>query len=263
MRRAASTFARRARTAGPAAVATVVLLAGLAAAPAARPDTSDFEARLELYRNDTLTGEMSFRLASDARGWTMSTETQGTHGLARFLGLREHSVGEGDWVGEAPRPLRYERTVKAVRTLRWTADFDWTDGVVETVWPDGEATLELEPGVLDESAVGLVIRAGLARGEDEWRLRLVDEEKIEDAHFRSLGAQRLQTALGCLRVYVVEKVRRPQSTRYTRTWYAADHAFAPVLLEHGKTGGDAIEGRVVALTIEGAPVATAPDCAEP
>jgi hypothetical protein len=221
---------------------------------------ADFETRLELLRNGKLTGEMLFKMTTADGRWTMQSETKGTKGLAWFLGLHENSTGEGDWQDGSPRPLRYERNVSAIKHMHWAADFDWARGIVHTVYPDGESDLELQPGVLDESAVGLRIRAGLARGEDEWFLDMVDEEKIEHAHFRVSSVEMLDTALGCMRTHVVEKVRGEGSKRYTRTYYAENHDFAPVLIEHGKQGGDHIEGRVVSLTLDGQPVETAAGC---
>lgn len=227
---------------------------GAAAQPA------DFEARLELWRNGKLTGESVFRFVNEGERWTMQSETRGTKGLAWLIRLHENSTGEGDWQDGAPRPLRYERDVHAIKHMRWTADFDWQRGVVHTVYPDGESDLELEPGVVDELAMGLLIRAGLARGESEWTFRQVDEDEIEEAPFRAEPPREVQTPLGCMRVVVVDKVRAPDSKRYTRTYYAADHQFAPVLVEHGKQGKEHIEGRVVALTIDGEPVEAGPDC---
>jgi len=234
----------------------VLLIPSLAIAE--RP--TDFEARLELSRNDKVMGELTFTFTSANGQWTMASATTGTRGLAKFLGLRENSTGEGDWDGSVPRPLHYERNVRAIKKMHWSADFDWDNGMVHTVYPKGESTLALEPGVLDESAIGLLVRAGLARGEDEWRFRLVDEDEIEDAHFRTRSVEAVQTPLGCMNVHIVEKVRGEGNTRYTRTFYADDHDFVPVLMQHGQEGGNHIEGRVISLSINGETVEPGPDC---
>ena len=229
-------------------------LTGLADRPA------DFEARLELYRNGKLNGETVFKLETLDGRWAMHSSTQGTKGVASWIGLKEQSTGEGDWHEGLPRPLRYDRNVKAVVTREWTAEFDWENEVVNTVYPDGASTLELEPGVVDEMGLALTIRLGLRNGETEWRLRQVDEDEIEDAHFRVSEVKSVDTPLGCMQTHVVEKVRGEGSSRYTRTYYASEHDFAPVLIEHGKRGGDAVEGRVISLTVNGKKVAAVPAC---
>ena len=57
-----------------------------------------------------------------------------------------------------------------------------------------------------------------------------------------------------------EKIRRAGSTRYTRTYYARDHHFVPVMIEHGKTDGDHLESRLKSLEIGGKKVSRGPDC---
>ena len=223
---------------------------------------ADFETRLELYRNGKLAGETMFKLDSNDGRWIMASETKSTRGLTSWIGLRENSTGEGDWHEGRPRPLRYDRNVKAIVTMKWSADFDWANGIVRTEYPDGESTLELEPGVVDETALALTIRQGLKNGEDDWFLRQVDEDEIENAHFRVSAVKAVQTPLGCMRTHVVEKVRGAESKRYTRTYYADDHDFVPVLVEHGKQGDEHVEGRVIALTVDGKPVAAGPDCVQ-
>ncbi len=212
---------------------------------------ADFEARLEVHRNGKLFGEMQFRLATEGGHWTMHNKTEGTRGLASWIGLEESSTSEGDWYQGQPRPLRFERTVHAIKKMHWSTTFDWPNATAHTVYPDGESTVALEPGVLDEQSIGLVIRQGLGRGEDEWFLRQVDEDEIEETHFKVMSVEAVRTQLGCFRTYVVEKIRAATSKRYTRTWYAADYAFVPIRMEHGKQDEEHIEGQVIALTLNG------------
>ena len=221
---------------------------------------ADFEAILELHRNGKLSGETRFSLETRDGRWLMSSETKGTKGVLSWIGFQESSTGKGDWHDGEPRPLSYERNVKAVITRTWSADFDWESMRVQTIYPDGESTLELEPGVVDEMALALTIRKGLRSGENEWHLRQVDEDEIEDAHFRVSDTKAMETPLGCMRTHVVEKVRAASSKRYTRTYYATDHDFAPVLIEHGKQGDEHVEGRVISLTLNGSPVTVEPNC---
>jgi hypothetical protein len=125
---------------------------------------------------------------------------------------------------------------------------------------DGESMLELQPGVIDENAIGLSIRTGLLRGEDDWRLRVVDEDEIEEEHFAVREVERIQTALGCFEAYRVDKIRDPSSKRYTRTWYAKDLEFVPIRVEHGKQGDEHVESRLIEMNLDGRSVTKGPDC---
>ncbi|MDT8321200.1 MAG: DUF3108 domain-containing protein [Xanthomonadales bacterium] len=223
---------------------------------------SDFTAQLEVFRNGKLLGESTVEFSSHDGEWTMSRETRGTRGLARFIGLHESSRTTGDWAGGAPRPLHFERTLRVFRKTHWLAEFDWQAGVVHSVYPDGESTLKLEPGIIDESSIDLVVRSGLQQGESEWFLQVVDEEEIEHQHFKTLTTQALQTHLGCMITKKVEKIRDETSKRYTRTFYAADHDYVPVFMVHGKKDGEHLETRLVSLSVAGVNVEPGADCPE-
>jgi len=238
------------------AVTTALWLLLSPLALADRP--ADFEARLEFARNGKVLGEMTFEFDSSEDRWAMHSETKGR--IAKVVPFSERSRGEGDWQEDRPRPLHYERAVRAVVSRDWVADFDWSEGVVHSVHPDGESTLDLSPGVVDETALGLIIRAGLGRGEEEWFLDLLDEDEIDRVHFRVSAVKAVQTPLGCMEVAVVEKVRGKESKRYTRTYYAVDHDYVPVLIEHGKLDEDHNEGRVIALSVDGKAVKAGADC---
>jgi hypothetical protein len=242
-------------------LANVCLAASLilpATGMAAKPP--DFKVAMDMFRNGKLMAETTFTFTSRDEQWTMQSETVGLKGLARLIGLEERSFSRGDWQEGVPRPLNFERNVKAIKTMRWTAEFDWSGGEVRSVYPDGESLLGVEPGVVDESTLGMLIRLGLEHGEDEWFLQVLDEDEIEQQHYRSRPAERIETALGCVTVYAVEKIRRAGSTRYTRTYHARDHAFVPVFIEHGKKDGDHLESRLKTLEIDGKTVSAGPDC---
>lgn len=217
-------------------------------------------ARLDLVRNGKMIGETTFVIRSDGEQWRMESSSRGTKGLARFIGLDESSFSEGDWHGDEARPVRFERELSAIKSYRWSATFDWEAGTVHSVHPDGENDLPLEAGVVDQTALGLVIQWGLVRGETEWALRVLDEDEIEDQLFRVITEEPVQTGLGCLDAVRVDKIRAAESKRYTRTWYARDYNFAPVRIEHGKEGGDRFESRLQELVLENEAVPRRPDC---
>lgn len=239
------------------AMLSILALAGTAVAAPPSP----FEAGFEFHRNGKLIGESRFRFDVEDGNWVMSTETEGTKGLARLLGLEESSESRGDWSDGGPRPLGFQQTVKvAVKNIETRADFDWEAGTVHSVHEDGETDLDLVPGVLDPVSAGLAIRAGLARNETEWRLTLVDEDELEEQLFRLAGSESLDTKLGCLETRRVDRIRGPESTRYTQTWYAVAHDWVPVKVAHGKTDGDRMESHLVSLELDGVPVERGAPC---
>ena len=230
------------------------------ALPALAKPPQDFKASLELSRNGKPMGESTFSMSSTDDGWTMNSHTRGTRGLARLVGLDEQSESHGDWDGGSARPLAFERNVKHIKREHWDAQFDWEAGTVKSVHPDGENLIELKNNTVDESTLGLRIRMGLARGREEWKLNVLDEDEIEVQTFRLASVEPLQTALGCVTAHRVDKIRHASSTRYTRQYYAEEFGFVPVLIEHGKTDGDHLESRIVSLELGGESVEALPDC---
>jgi len=220
-----------------------------------------FTAEFEFLRNGKAIGEANFAFTVDGDRYLMRSAMEGTKGVASFLGVEERSESEGLWADGQPRPERFEQTVKvSFKTILTRAVFDWAEQLVLSEHKDGETTLPLSPGVLDPVSVGLAVRAGLAEEEGEWRLPMVDEDEIEEQHFRRSGREQLDTALGCLATQRVDKIRGPESTRYTRTWYADELAFVPVYITHGKTDGEHLESRIVSLTLNGKPVEAGKAC---
>lgn len=245
----------------PARSLLFVLGLALLAPPAlARPPVA-FDARFELLRNGKPLGESRFRFTVDGDRWRLSTETKGTRGLARFLGLEETSESHGTWVNDAPRPQHFSQTVDvSFRTVETRAEFDWAAGSVTSVHKDGTSVLDLEPGVLDPVSIGLKLRSELSTGAREWRFTVLDEDELEEQVYRVAEQTSLDTVLGCFETHRVDRVRRPDSTRYTRTWYAQDLAWVPVKVAHGKTDGNRMESRLVSLVVDGEAVSARPPC---
>ncbi len=244
------------RLAPLAGLATLIFSCAAVAGP-----VTPFEATFEFLRNDKAIGESRVALTLEDGAWTMTSATRGTRGLAKLLGLEESSLSRGDWQDGGPRPHHFEQTVEvSFKTIHTRAEFDWQAGTVHSVHEDGEDTLALTPGVLDPVSVGLAVRAGLGDGVSEWRLSLVDEDEIEEQLFEVATTEALDTPLGCLVTRRVDRIRGPESTRYTQTWYARDYDWTPVKVAHGKTDGDRMESRLLALAVNGESVEAGLTC---
>jgi hypothetical protein len=239
------------------ALALLLPVLCLAGPPAA------FEATYGLYRNGKLAGEVRFSFVKEGDNWTLATESEGTRGIARFLGLQEHSSSNGRWRDNGPVPLAFTQRIKvSLKTILTSAEFDWDAMQVTSRFDGEEIQLPIEPGTLDAVSEGLAIRAGLAAGEQAWSLSVLDEDEIEIHDYRAGEPTRLDTALGCQDVSVVERVRAPTSTRYTRTAFAAGLGWVPIRVEHGKTDGEQMDTRIETLTLDGVVIKPGPACPE-
>lgn len=227
----------------------------------AAPLPTPFEASYGFYRNGKLAGETTFSFDVEHQRWTLTTASTGTRGLAKFLGLEERSSSSGSWSENGPVPFEFEQHINvAIKTIKTSARFDWENAEVVSRFDDSELTLPLEPGILDPVSEGLAIRADLSEGKTQWQFQVLDEDEFESHRFQAGAEETIETAIGCMTVVTVSRIRHEGSTRYTRTQYARDLHWVPVRLEHGKTDGDQMESRIEKLMIDGQAVPAGPAC---
>ena len=83
----------------------------------------------------------------------------------------------------------------------------------------------------------LALRDDVARGMKEPCYNVIDDNKVERYCFRVTGTESVDTALGKMEAVVVERVRKPQSPRYTRFWFAPSLDYSIAKLEHQEQKG--------------------------
>lgn len=226
------------------------ILAFLLLLPAKLPASGwqEYNARYSLYRNGKLAGKAEFRLHQEGDLWVMSTEGSGTHGLARLLRARDSEYVEGYFKDGRFQPLRFEHKVSVAGIgNQWSAVFDWPADTVTVDLGKKQVQLELQGQALDGLSMKLELQRRLRDGDDNMNFMLVDEDVIKQQQFRILPRVMLETSLGCLETIPVERVRSPESSRYTRAWHAPELDYLTVRVEHGKTDGDHMEMRITEL----------------
>lgn len=217
-------------------------------------DWQEYSARYSLYRNGKLAGKAEIQLQQEGERWTMSTEGNGTHGLARVLRAKDREFVSGRMVDGRFQPLRFEHKVSVAGIgNQWTAVFDWAADTVTVLNDNKSLKLDLQGQALDGLSLKLEMQRRLRAGEDNMLFYLVDEDEIKQQEFRILPAEMLETSLGCLETIPVERIRSSDSTRYTRAWHAPALQYLTVRLEHGKTDGDQMEMRIAELQLAGKP----------
>ncbi len=220
-------------------------------AQSAASDWQEYGARYSLYRNGKLAGKAEIRLQQEGERWTMSTEGNGTHGLARVLRVKDRELVQGRMVDGRFRPQRFEHRVSVAGIGNsWTALFDWEADTVTVVSGDESLRMDLRGRALDGLSLKLEMQRRLRAGEDDMRFWLVDEDEIKMQEFRVLPREMLETSLGCLETIPVERIRSADSTRYTRAWHAPALQYLTVRMEHGKTDGDHMEMRIAELQLD-------------
>lgn len=227
----------------------------------ASTEIQPYSARYSLYKNGKLMGKTEIMLLREGDKWVIKSESRGTHGLARLLRFRddERVVGfmrDGRFV---PEQYRHVMRVAGMDN-EWVGTFDWDGKQVEVVKDGGEPLLlPLTDDTLDPLSLKLQMRRRLADDEPLLEFDMVEEDEVETQVFRRLPDEWMETSLGCLETWPLEKVRRSK-TRYTRAWHAPEFANIEVRIEHGKVDGDHYEMRINELIMGGKVVEPLPGC---
>lgn len=242
-------------------IATLALL-GLLLPCAALADLNSYTARYSIYRDGKLSGMAELELTVQGDRWELRSEGSGTHGLARILRAKDTEEAVGRIVDGRALP---DRAIRHTRVAgfddRWVNDFDWEADLV-TVRHDRKDpfTLPLSGRALDPLSLKLEMRRQLGMPEPVLEFLMVDEDEIDEENFRLLEREWLETSLGCLEAVPVEKIRRPDSKRYTRAWHAPEFGYIEVKIEHGKVDGVHLEMRIAELTLGGIPIVPRAGC---
>jgi hypothetical protein len=238
--------------------APLVLLAFAVTTQAFEP--VPFKAAYDVYVDGKLRMETHTGLAADGEEWLLSNDGKGIKGLARILKIRTTERSRVRWQSGRVRPQSFSHQSRvAGKDIAWSAAFDWDQATVATRHEEGASQLALDAGTLDPLSLTLALRRQLAAGMERWEVRVVDEDEIDQHVYAAAAPIEMPTALGCLLVIPVERVRE-NSSRYSTGWYAPGLDYMPVRIRHGKRGGREFDMRIRQLEVAGAEVTASQPC---
>lgn len=209
----------------------------------------------EVLRNGSKIGEVHTTLSRNDQGvWYFETETIATSRLARMLRLSAEESAHFVWEGERIRMLTYRQVARGpLRSRYWQHELDWAEGLSDTRTHEGDHLIELEPGILDPLTLRLQLAVWLAgadrRGED-FELRVLERDEIEDQHLFFRGHEHIEVPVGCFETIRMERFRREGSSRNYYSWVAEDFHWLPLRIRLSDEDGEDFETRLVATDIE-------------
>lgn len=216
-----------------AAVLTNVNLSQAAAesgAPSAAikhaPYTAIYQA---VYKNFPL--QATHRLEQTGDDWYFSSIASGFFGQ-----IEENSTFTYSDTGIVPLHYIYRRSVLGQEREN-ELTYNQKDKVLSGSRGNKNFTVPLAGGELDMGTYILALRDDVARGMKEPCYNVIDDNKVERYCFRVTGTETVDTALGKMEAVVVERVRKPQSPRYTRFWFAPSLDYSIAKLEHQEQKG--------------------------
>jgi len=239
----------------------VFLLTACWLTPASASILPPYEANYSVYRNGKLIGMLEITLEIEDGRWRVSSQARGTHGLARILRANDREQVTGLLEGDSFLPETHTRHTRVAGIDdHWETDFDWEADIATVVHDDKETfILPLQGAALDPMTLKLEMRRRLMDNDPDLEFLMVDEDEVDEEHFRLLKSERIETSLGCFETLPIEKIRN-NKRRYTRAWHAPELGNLEVRVEHGKVDGDHMELRINELRVNGESVEPGPAC---
>jgi hypothetical protein len=194
----------------------------------------DYTAVYQVFRNDKVLAGVTISLSHQDDIWTLHGFTHDMQGLAELLKVKGSQTATGTW--------HYKTD--------WYADFDWSTGFVTTRGKAGDALLPLTGGAVDPFSLSLNIRSHLAEDQPRMAVKVVDEDEIDDHVYQAELNESIDTPLGCLETTRVKRLRT-NLKRISLVWYANDHGYIPVMMQHSKKNGNDFRLQIISLDLDG------------
>ncbi|MDE1884755.1 MAG: DUF3108 domain-containing protein [Xanthomonadaceae bacterium] len=198
------------------------------------------QANYAVSRDGKIIGTASYALGANADGsWTLHSETRGTGGMARLLGLdvREDStfaLREGQLQG-----LRYSyEQDAAIRHKRRRIDFDWNAQQIRVHDNGKDFRYAPRPGTIDRSTVAVALGIALANGETSITLPVAVRDRVEMQRYAASGTAPISLPAGKFDAIEIDRTDTPG--KVMKSWYAADTGLLPVRVEQKQHDGSII-----------------------
>jgi len=199
-----------------------------------QPETANYT----VLRDGKAMGTAMYALRANADGtWTLHSETRGTGGMAKLLGLdvREDSVfgfHDGKLQG-----LRYDyRQDAAIKHKQRSIDFDAKAGQIR-VRDNGKGfRYALVDGAIDRSTVAVALGLALANGAKSAMLPVAVRDRVEMQQYAIRGGAVINLPGG--RYEATELDRTDAPGKVMKSWYA--QGLLPVRVEQPQHDGKAI-----------------------
>lgn len=231
----------------PMPLRCALLLAFATALPLAAAPVAPFSATYEVRRNGDLLGEATLRLADSGGQWQLTTQTRGTHGLARAAGVRIDESSRFRYVDGRPETLEYRYVQKTSFNSRERgAVIDAAAGRIALRNRDNRHEVPYVPGVLDRQLVTLALMQAVAAGQRGMQtLQVADRHEVEAQRWEIGGAEPVPMGAASEQGLRIERRRDPGEGRHTVLWLDQDQGHLPLRIEQREDDGERVEMRLV------------------
>lgn len=223
-----------------ATVATTALPTPLHAQSADSTHAAPFREHRAVYRvvrNGSELGRLNAELRQREDGlWHYRIDSEATALLARMLGLSTVESGWFEWRDGRILPLTYHHVARRPGKDRfWQHRYNWPELHTDTLTHNGDTRVPLAEGALDPLTLRLAVAALLpeaAERETDLPFLVVERDELETQQIRFLRRETVKIAERCFDTVLIERFRKPGSSRNYLGWHAAELDWMPVRTVH-------------------------------
>jgi len=224
----------------------VLTLLATAAEPDARAPTDPastsqslrpFVATYDVKRGGKVIGEATMTLSENGnQRWTLITETRGTAGMARLLGLdvREESQFIVDGQSSLQSTNYSYKQDATLKSKQRRIEFDWQANEARVTDKDELFRYPLQAGSIDRQVV--VVALGRGQQQDEVTVAVAAKEGIENQRFERRETRSLSLPAGRYDATHLERTDKPNKGS---SWYTPS-LLAPLQIEQLQKDGNNI-----------------------
>ena len=210
-----------------------------------------FHAEYMALRNGDELGRTTLDLVDNHDGtWTLRSETRGTNGLAKLVGIHISETSRFRWRNDRPEAIDYlYREDSAVKKRTRHAAFDQKGAEVRVEEGGQTFRYATAPGLIDRHAVTLALATDLKRSATSFDYKVAVKDHIEDMRYERAGTEKMSVPAGEFDVVLMRRIGEPGTDRkrVARSWFAESLGWMPVQIEQTEKKGDTITLKLVSI----------------
>jgi len=218
----------------------IIALTGLAfAVGASAANLKPMTATYAVVRDGKPIGDANYALVANADGtWTLHSQTHGTAGMARLLGLDVREESTFRWSDGKPQGLHYDyKQDAAIKSKRREIDFDWRANQAHVHDNGKNFAYAIPTGTIDRSTVAVALGQAIASGAHDAALPVAAKDHVEQQTFVTRGEEKIDVPAGSFNAIRIERTDTPGKAR---SWYAPNMTTLPIRVEQLQGDGSMI-----------------------
>jgi hypothetical protein len=200
-------------------------------------DLKPATATYTVTRDGSAIGDSNFTLKQNTDGtWTLTSDTKGTSGKARLLGIDVHEESTFRWNNGKPQSVVYDyKQSSMIKSRTRHIEFDADGRQAHSQENKDRFTYDTPPGATDRSTLQLVLAAAVANGAHEIVVPVAVRDRAEPQNYAVAKSEAVAVPAGNFNASRVER-----ADGKAINWYAPNVGMLPVKVQQISGDGSTV-----------------------